>query len=433
MVGAGARSGAGAGAAAKEVLGALARASRPLRTTDPRGDLGDLRPLGAALGRAPVVGLGEVAHGARELYRLKHRVFRYLAQEKGFTTFALETGWAAGVRIDAYVRHGEGDPRALLEREFGGGAWPWHVHEYLDLVTWMRAHNARGPRTPLRFMGNDLAHPRIDDLLFERVARHVARRHPSLLARIGRLHHELRAHADDFATLPRARRLRLAGQARRAVQLLRERQDGGAEHAWATQHARVLCQTATLLAYDLEDPRQIPEAMRYRDELMARNTVWWHRHTGEKVLLSAHNGHTAYETYEPESYPVTQGAYMRRMLGRRYLGVGTTFGHGATTVPGDDGRWVTERFGPPRAGSTEHTLDRVGEVTGSHDWILDLGARSPRAARPPLDPVARAWLDTVRATRDVGPPGDPYRPYALGRGHDVLVHLRALSPARRLR
>lgn len=432
---------------AETVLAALARAARPLRSVRPYGDLRDLRPLGTAIGRAPVVGLGEVAHGARELFTLKHRVFRYLVEEKGFTTFALETNWAAGLRINAYLLHGTGDPRTIMDEEFGNGAWPWHVREYLDLVKWMRRHNVRHPGRQVQFMGNDLCVPRIADTLFERVLGYVGEHHSSLRPMFGRLYRELWSHAaeSDFSALPQPERRRIAGQVRHAVALLEGlRPEGGAigtvggasgstggstsdgswdSYAWTVQHARVIAQTAKLLAYDLTDGKQTAEAMRYRDELMARNTAWWHRHTGHRILLSAHNGHTAYETYAPVRYPVAQGTYLRKLLGDDYLSVGTTFGSGAATTPDGDGEWQTDRFEPPRAGSSEDVLGRAGAAAGSRNFLLDL-----RAAPP----VARDWLNESRPTRHIGPPGDPYRPYALSAGHDVLIHLHRFRPARRL-
>jgi erythromycin esterase len=407
------------------VLGALTRAAHPLRGTAPVGDLSDLRPLGAAIGETPVVALGEVVHGAHELFALKHRVFRYLVREKGFTTFALETSWTSGLRLNEYVRHGTGDPWAIMEEEFSGGAWPWGVHEYLALVRWMRAHNLRHPTRPVQFMGNDLAHPRIPATLFARVTGYAARHHPALGVRLEGLYRGLRAHASTaaFTALPEPERHRIAADVRLAHRLLAAQPSGTDPVAfgWAVQHARVLAQTATLMSYDFADPQQVPLAMRYRDELMADNTAWWHRQTGQKILLSAHNGHTGYETYDPVHYPVTQGAYLRRLLGSDYLTIGTTFGHGASTVPDDaTGAWILHRFGPPRAGSSEHLLHQVPHRA----YLIDL-RRTP--------PPARQWLRQTRPTRAIGPPGDPYRPYALAEGHDLLIHVRALSPARPLR
>lgn len=413
------------------VLDALARAARPLRSTDPEhGDERDLAPLGAALGSVPVVALGEVAHGTHEITTLRHRVFRYLVRAKGFTAFALEVGWATGLRLNAYVRHGEGDPRALMERELGDGKWPWHLQEYLDLFRWMREHNVRHPDAPVEFLGMDFAYPRIDDLLFERVLGYVAEHHPAHRAEFAEGYRELWEHAaePDFSALPQPERRRIAARARRAARDLQRLGAGADPHpdpdrvgfAWTVQHARVIAQSATLLAYDLTDEAEIPLAMRYRDWLMAENTAWWHRHTGQRMLLAAHSGHTAYVTYEPESYPKIQGEFLRETLGADYLSIGTTFGAGTVTVPDGDGVWREESFGPPRPGSSEHALERAGALAGAPDFLLD-----PRTAPRP----ARDWLHATRPTRDIGPPGDPYRPYALGAGHDLLVHLRRFRAA----
>lgn len=406
------------------VVAALTRAAQPLRTTEVGGDLSDLRPLGAAIGEIPVVALGEVVHGAHELFTLKHRVFRYLVREKGFTTFALETSWTSGLRLNDYVRHGIGDPLAIMAEEFGGGAWPWGVREYLDLVRWMRTHNMRHPARPVQFMGNDLAHPRIPASLFAHVTGYVARHHPALGPRFDDLYRELRTHATTaaFTALPQSERHRIAADVREAHRLLAAQPPGPDRTAfgWAVQHARVLAQTATLLSYDFADPQQIPQSMRYRDEMMADNTAWWHHHTGHKILLSAHNGHTGYQTYNPDLYPVAQGAYLRQLLGAGYLSIGTTFGHGASTIPDDaTGQWVVHHFGPPRDGSSEHTLDRVPHRA----YLVDL-----RTAPHP----ARQWLHQTRPTRGGGPPDDPYRPYTLAGGHDLLIHLHTLHPARPL-
>ncbi|TDC27440.1 hypothetical protein E1265_01785 [Streptomyces sp. 8K308] len=174
--GAGAGPGPGTG-----VARALADSALPLAGTDPCGPLADLRPLGAAIGDVPVVGLGEMLHGSHELYTLKLRVFRYLVAEKGFPIFALEARWSARLLLDAYVRTGAGDPRRVMADEFGRGAAPWHVQEYLALVRWRREHNARRPRRQVRFLGTGLYHPRPGNAQFQAVTDHVGRHHPHLL------------------------------------------------------------------------------------------------------------------------------------------------------------------------------------------------------------------------------------------------------------
>lgn len=92
-------------------------------------------------------------HNAREFFATKHRLFRYLVEHRGFTTFSLEVSWDIGLQLDDYVRHGTGDPRTILRQDP-----TWNTREYLDLVEWMREHNQSRPDT-VRFMGNDILYP----------------------------------------------------------------------------------------------------------------------------------------------------------------------------------------------------------------------------------------------------------------------------------
>ncbi|WP_079254531.1 erythromycin esterase family protein [Streptomyces sparsogenes] len=94
-------------------LRALERAAHHLRSTEPGGSTSDLRALDAMIGDTKVVGLGEATHGSHEFFAMKQRVFSHLVEEKGFTTFALEMSWTAGLRIDEYVQGGPGDARQV--------------------------------------------------------------------------------------------------------------------------------------------------------------------------------------------------------------------------------------------------------------------------------------------------------------------------------
>ncbi|GAA3044814.1 hypothetical protein GCM10017562_02470 [Streptomyces roseofulvus] len=134
---------------------ALDRVAHPLRTTEPRGGVADLRPFGAMVGDARVVGVGEATHSSHEFVTVKHRLFRYLVEEKGFRTFAFEAAWSSGVRIDAYLTRGEGDLKQIMDEEFQGTYRWWNNAENRDLLQWMRAYNVKHPGDPVRFVGDD--------------------------------------------------------------------------------------------------------------------------------------------------------------------------------------------------------------------------------------------------------------------------------------
>ncbi|WP_308307677.1 erythromycin esterase family protein [Streptomyces sp. ISL-10] len=333
------------------------------------------------------------------------------------------------MRLNDYVLHGKGDPGTIMREEFQESYLIWHTREYLGLIRWMRQYNLRHPHRPVQFMGNDLAYagPR----LFDEVTGYVGEHYPRLLPEFERLYQASRPTGSVHDAIkrylfrPLPERKAMAEDVRRALALL-ERQRPGPDrerHAWVVQHARAIAQTGTEFSYDLFDPAQVGAAMRYRDQVMAENTVWWQRHTGHRVLVSAHNGHVRLVTTSPEQYPKVQGTFLREMVGDAYVSVGFTFGRGSfnaldTTDPAEPLR--TFSVGAPEPGSNEDTLRRVARK----DYYLDMRT-APRAARE--------WLGVTRPTRDIGNawPAEP-EPVRLVTSYDLLVHLHRVAAADRL-
>ncbi len=406
------------------VVRALEHAAHPLRSTDPGGRTTDLRALGEMVGDAEVAGLGEATHGSHEFFAMKERVFRHLVEEKGFTTFALEMSWTAGLRIDEYLQGGEGTARQVAEETLAGS--PWEREEFVSLIAWMREHNRRHPRRRVRFMGDDIGAPKLGDRIFDRVTSYVREARPSALPRLVASYRDLRPLDDIFAYLgkPLAERRRNAVAAQRALELVTAaRGADGEAYAWAVQHARNIAQTFAFAAVDVADPASVTAAEHLRDRAMAHNVAWWHRRTGGKVLLSAHNGHVGFLSTHPRMYPKTQGSSLRDALGRKYLAIGFTFAGGSfltkdTSLGGD---WTKITVPPATRGMNEHTLDQVRH----RDYYVDL-----RTAPP----TARAWLNTARPTYDAGSvfESDPLPTLALGRAYDVLIHLHRVREAEKL-
>ncbi|MFE3073402.1 erythromycin esterase family protein [Streptomyces sp. NPDC059247] len=423
-------------------LGALtpaAGAAGPPDGPDPARELArtavpftDLAPLDRMIGSARVVGVGEATHSSAEFFTAKHRIFEHLVERRGFTTFALEANWSTGLLVDAWVRTGRGDIRAIMRDEFQESYRLWNTEEYLDLFRWMRRHNQLHPGHQVRFMGNDLGYAGPN--LFDAVTSHVARTDPALLPRFRELYRASRPTGSveswmkGYMARPLPERRRMAAEVNGALALLERRRpatDPGAREAaaWAVQHARAIAQVGTEMAHDFGTDEGIAAAMLYRDRTMAENTVWWQRRTGDRMVLSAHNGHVGYETTAPEQYPRLQGAFLRDALGDGYVSVGASFGQGSFNaheigVPGEPLRSFT--VGPLGPDSTSAVLDRVS----SGAFYLDLR----RAV-----PAARDWLGVHRPTWRIGTaypwPGN-VAPVRLATSYDLLVHFPRVTAAR---
>ncbi|EFL41182.1 conserved hypothetical protein [Streptomyces griseoflavus Tu4000] len=239
---------------------ALEKAARPLRTIEPTGPFEDLRPFGRAVGDAVVVGIGEAAHGSHDFVAFRHRVLRYLVEEKGFRSFVLEANWSAGARLDDHLLTGRGDPARIMSEEFQDAYLLLHSQEYLDMIRWMRAYNVAHPGDPLRFAGDDSSHAGPE--LYDRVVDHVRHAHPDLLPTVTRLYRGLRptlpagAWMRAVVTAPLDERRAAAERTGRVLELLRAREPAGRDggHDLTVQHARVIDQVARLYALRPQRP-----------------------------------------------------------------------------------------------------------------------------------------------------------------------------------
>lgn len=117
----------------------------------------DLQRLKRIVGDASIVSLGEATHGTREIFQMKHRLVEFLASEMGFTIFSIEANMPEAYRLNDYVLHGTGDPRALIA---GMYFWTWNTEEVLAMVEWMRRFNASG-KGRIGFTGFDMQTARV--------------------------------------------------------------------------------------------------------------------------------------------------------------------------------------------------------------------------------------------------------------------------------
>ncbi|MBX3317785.1 MAG: erythromycin esterase family protein [Phycisphaeraceae bacterium] len=157
--------------------------AHPIATTDPSDNIDDLAFLKDIVGDARIVALGEATHGTREFFQMKHRITQYLAQEMGFTIFAIEASTPESAKISDYTVRNLGDSPDDLIR--GMYFWTWSTDEVADMVRWMRTFNKGGPGNEAKakhiaFTGFDMQTP---DVAQEVAASFLDTHDPDLAAR----------------------------------------------------------------------------------------------------------------------------------------------------------------------------------------------------------------------------------------------------------
>lgn len=391
----------------------------PLATVEPGAGLEDLEPLGAALGGARMVALGEGTHGTREFYRLKHRILEYLVERKGFRVLAVEAGLSEAQAADAYVVEGRGTPeRAVAALRF----WTCGSEEMVDLLRWMRRWNEDpGHPRKLRFHGFDIQSP---DVALRVLRSFLAGRDPETAAWLGDRLGEFRKARGPVEPADPARRAALIAEAEELearVGASRDRIVAAADpraFEIALRHCRILVQAARM-------GTSSPAIYEVRDAAMAENARWIRDlEGGAGTVLWAHNLHVASGTLLPGCD--SMGAHLRKALGPDFVNVGFTF---------LEGGFLARTGGDPQVPPAPCRLEAAPFATLA---LVLAGAGPARFAldlrNPP--PAVRAWLEEGPAHPQVGATFDPARPWSVMDGRplpgrfDLLVFVRTTTAAR---
>ncbi|MBX2842735.1 MAG: erythromycin esterase family protein [Flammeovirgaceae bacterium] len=112
-------------------------------------------PLKKFIGNKNIVLMGEATHGTKEFFTMKHRMFKFLVEEMGFTLFAIEDDFAACVPINNYILYGKGTGEEAMANF---DKWPWNSQEVLELLKWMRKYNkkTKDEDKKIKFYGFDM-------------------------------------------------------------------------------------------------------------------------------------------------------------------------------------------------------------------------------------------------------------------------------------
>lgn len=403
-----------------EITDWLQNNSLILSTIQPGDNMTDLAPLKEIIGDADVVILGESTHGAHEFFEIKHRLFRFLAEDMGFTVLAVEDGLSPSLNINQWVHGGSND----LQSAIANMQWNISTSEMVDLIEWMRDYNVtREVEGQLSYYGFDLADPHLD---LEAVRAYIRKVDPNSIEKFNSWFACMPVYSSAIAAY-RAQSAEEKDSCRNNLMeaynyILAQRSSyeilsSPKDWAYALRITHNLLQVER--SYSLQDRTEFNSL---RQQYMVDNISWIvsQVEVNERIVLWTHNGHgseldrdlSALENLDVVSFGLTfyEGEFLA--FGRDQQGQ-------------LDGQLLPRRAFLPPSDSYEHYFQSAGIPR----FILNLQSISPRSE-------ATEWLYQHHALRAVGccyNYEDPdfhfsYRPI-LSEEFDLVIFIDQVSPS----
>lgn len=382
----------------------------PFKSADPNADHEELLPLKEMIGGRRIVALGEATHGTSEFFKMKHRMTRFLAEEMGFTVFAIEANMPEARLVNRYVLTGEGDPKEALA---GLYFWTWNTSEVLDMIEWMREYNKSG-KGRIEFYGFDMQYPKV---AMESAAEFIKKADPGFVKQMNAYLKQVEEAFDvfvksraDFTNIDYLK-WHEAGEkvyshlkANREIYLKNFSEE---ELDWAIQDANVVIQACEAT---------FPEG-RSRDQSMAENLDWIleHKPEGTKVVTWAHNGHVSRAPLRYKS----MGHFLDKTHGNDMIVFGFAFHEGEYTAVGKKGiaTYTT-------SASTPGSIEWFFKQTGVPNLILDI--RNTAMGEPGTE-----WLTGQLESRNIGAMAMDYafRRVDITTHFDALIYFEKSTPS----
>lgn len=240
--------------------------------------------IASSLNGAGIVGLGESTHWSKEMTAFKVQFIKYLMVNTEYRALVLEDNFYECSQINNYLQTGEGDVEALYKQLMG----VWQSPDFLELLKWMRAHNAQQTSADKKvfFYGADMQRgSAVQELItYTTVHSSTSFRYLEKLAERGL----------NLRNQPKAIQAGIVSELAEAGSIL---QRIGKQPLSKEEHAHLLLmqqQFETLKQYYTYQTAGVLKWATYRDKKMAENISWVKQQEhakGNKVVVWAHNGH----------------------------------------------------------------------------------------------------------------------------------------------
>lgn len=336
----------------------LRSAIHPLNSINPSDEYEtDLEVLNNMADKAKVVALGEVTHGASQIYQLKHRIIKHLFEKMNFDVFSIESNMPNANETNSFIIDGLGDPEQYVRNL---GFWTWNTQEMKDLIIWMKNHNIK-KKHKVRFTGFDMQDYKaaFKELEENITNKKVKRQIRSLKAYMGNnsseenginsYNEESRNYIDKELEKIKAH-------------ILKKNPDENSRN-WCLQMVQLIRQELFLEGHN-------------RDEFMANNLKWiMKQNPDSKIITWGHNGHI-------KNTDGSMGYFLKENMGEEYLSIGFAFYQGTYSAVGENGlnSYAAQEAKP---GSFEYYFNSIDvpvfildlrnlkKIDGYNDWLFE--------------------------------------------------------------
>jgi len=389
-----------------------------LKTIAPDSSFTDLSRLNNILKGKQMVGLGEATHATSEFFIYKHRLIKYLVEEKGFRVFIIEGDYTGSKAMNDYVVHGNGTLRDGL---VGMGYGIWCREEFVDLIKWFKTYNAgKTYKDKVKFYGCD-----INNEVY------VANKLKAYLNKSGQLTETLKRGL-TWIIDKEYRKKRSKGDADFKNSFLVELNDAfksienekGIEEVFMNNCRREFEQILEMTFAD----RKTQIAL--RDKFMGENIEWiYDFENNQKAIFWAHNEHVKNDKVNSLQKPV--GYYLKETFKDKYYSFGFGFNEGKV---GGFNREVGkyDGFEVPEMSSKKLT-DALFSQCAYPEFILDF--KSTNANK-----TISKFLNTNLYQRAIGDgfhsKGTKSRHFRTGKlidKYDGLIFIRKSTPPKQLK
>ena len=289
-----------------EALGQNSLEFLPLNSPDPKFETSDLSRIDSIFNDVKLIGIGECTHGTSEFTPMRHRIFKFLSENKEFNTVFIEADYSACLRLNRYI-NGETDNvnDAIFELLY----FAWTTEEMRDFVEWMRLFN-QNSENKIQIVGCDMQSISDDLKEIERILyiNNVSDSIPDFF-------NNLKSPYQDTSAI------------RHALNVWNSFYINKIKGIDPENSILINATINQFLQHKLYTSNQY----NYRDSCMALNILnYLNLNPNSKGIWMAHNGHVSKTRYDYQaSYTYkTSGQFLSEKLGNEYLSIAQTTNYG---------------------------------------------------------------------------------------------------------